>query len=103
MSEKTSMNLEVIKVKLRENSGKDVMVFEFPDEKINVNLNETSGQKDFKTVFEKLLKILNDIDVELELSIDDQYKKVLYKEVCNEYILELNKEIKQIREEIEKL
>lgn len=103
MSEKTSMNLEVIKVKLHENSGKDIMVFEFPDKEINVNLNETSGQKDFKIVFENLLKRLNDMDIELELSIDDQYKKVLYKEVCNEYISELNKEIKQIREEIEKL
>ena len=46
------------------------------------------------------IQILNTKDIELELRIDEQYKKGLYIEVCNEYIMDLNKEIKEVRTEI---
>ena len=35
--------------------------------------------------------------------IDKLYKKGLYKEVCQEYISDLNEEIKEVREEIKNL
>ena len=66
-------------------------------------MNATSGQKDLKIVFEKILKMLNSKDIELNLTIDEQYKKGLYKEVCTEYISDLNKEIEEVRAEIKKL
>lgn len=102
MNEKTSMNQACIKVKLFDNKGIDTLLFSIPDtnEGISVNLNDTSGQKDLKFVFEELLKILSNQDVELKLLVDDSYKKGLYKEVCTEYIAELNKEIKEVRKEI---
>lgn len=105
MSEKISTNQEIINVKLLEDNGTDIMLFYIPGEEngISVNLNETSGQKDLKNVFGRILKILNTKDVVLELNIDKLYKKGLYKEVCQEYISDLNEEIKEVREEIKNL
>ena len=104
MSEKTSMNQGVIEVKLFDNKGADTLLFSFPDtgDDIYVNLNETSSQKDLKEVFGKLLEILYSKDIQLKLVIDEKYKKGLYKEVCIEYIEDLNKEIRSIRSEIQK-
>lgn len=105
MSEKTSTNQEIIEVKLFDDNGTDTLLFGIPGEKdgVPVNLNETSGQKDLKIVFEKLLERLNTKEIELKLVIDEKYKKGLYKEVCEEYISDLNKEIADVRAEIKKL
>lgn len=105
MKEKISMNQEKISVVLYDNNGVDTLRFDFPEikEGILVNLDKTSGQKDLKKVFETLLKKLNSSDVTLELTIEKQYKKGLFKEVCTEYISDLNSEIQQIRAEIVKL
>lgn len=105
MSEKISTNQEVIDVKLFDDNGTDTLLFNIPGVKdgVSVNLNATSGQKDLKIVFEKILKMLNSKDIELNLTIDEQYKKGLYKEVCTEYISDLNKEIEEVRAEIKKL
>ena len=46
-----------------------------------------------------ILKELETKDI-INLTIDDHYKKRLYKEVCEEYIADLNKEINTIRNEI---
>ena len=101
MSEKTSTNQEIVRVTLYDNNGIDTLLFEMSEEEgINVNLNETSGQRDLKNVFEMILKRLSSKDLELKLSIDEQYKKGLYKEVCEEYISDLNKEIQAVRAEI---
>lgn len=105
MKEKTSMSLEIIKVKLLEVEGIDTLTFEIPkiEEGISVNLNTNEGQNDLKRVFENLLVIINSKDIELKLEIDENYKKGLYKEVCAEYIEDLNKEIKSVRGEVLKL
>lgn len=101
MNEKTSMNQEIVNVTLYDNNGVDTLLFEIPEEEgITVNLNETSGQKDLKNVFERVLKRLSSNDLELKLSIDEKYKKGLYKEVCEEYISDLNNEIRVVRSEI---
>lgn len=105
MKEKTSMSLEIIKVKLLEVEGVDTLTFEIPkiEEGISVNLNTNEGQNDLRRVFENLLVIINSKDIELKLEIDENYKKGLYKEVCAEYIEDLNKEIKSVRGEVLKL
>lgn len=102
MKEKTSTNQEAIEVKLFDNNGIDTLLFCIPrdEEGISVNLNDTSGQNDFKRVFETILKELETKDIIFNLTIDDHYKKGLYKEVCEEYIADLNKEINTIRNEI---
>lgn len=105
MKEKTSMNQEIINVKLLDDNGVDTLLFEIPEieDGISVNLNTNEGQNDLKKVFENLLVIINKQDVELKLEIAEQYKKGLYKEVCAEYIDDLNKEIKAVRAEVLKL
>ena len=105
MKEKISMSREIIEVLLHDDNGTDTLLFEIPGVKagIPVNLNAASGQSDLKKVFEKLIKKLNVNDIELKLKIDEQYKKNLYIEVCNEYISDLNKEIKEVRTEIKNL
>ncbi len=105
MKEKTSMNQEKINVLLFDNNGADTLRFDIPNIKdgIAVNLNKTSGQIELKRVFEELLKYMNLHDIVLELTIDSQYKKGLFKEVCTEYISDLNNEIHQIKAEIVKL
>ena len=101
MNEKTSTNQEIVNVTLYDNNGVDTLLFEMSDEEgINVNLNETSGQRDLKNVFEMILKKLSSNNLELKLTIDEEYKKGLYKEVCEEYISDLNNEIKAVRSEI---
>lgn len=101
MNEKISTNQEIVNVTLYDNNGVDTLLFEMSDEEgINVNLNETSGQRDLKNVFEMILKKLSSNDLELKLTIDEKYKKGLYKEVCEEYISDLNNEIKAVRSEI---
>lgn len=105
MKEKTSMNPEMINVRLLDLDGVDTLIFELPETEngISVNLNNNEGQNDLKKVFENLLVLINDHDVELKLEIDEHYKKGLYKEVCAEYIDDLNKEIKSVRREVLKL
>lgn len=105
MKEKTSMNQEIINAKLIELDGVDTLIFKIPEieDDIAVNLNSNEGQNDLKKVFENLLVIINEKEVEIQLEIDEQYKKGLYKEVCLEYIEDLNKEIKSVREEVLKL
>lgn len=105
MKEKISTNLEIINVKLLEVDGVDTLIFEIPEmeDGLSVNLNTNEGQNDLKKVFENLLVLINKQDVELKLEIDEHYKKGLYKEVCREYIDDLNKEIKSVRGEVLKL
>lgn len=105
MKEKTSMNQEIINAKLIELDGVDTLIFKIPEieDDIAVNLNSNEGQNDLKKVFENLLVIINEKEVEIQLEIDEQYKKGLFKEVCAEYIEDLNKEIKSVREEVLRL
>lgn len=97
------MNQKIIKVALTVMSDADVLVFNLDEENPNeyiVNLNSPSGQGEIKHVFSKLLNILVDEDVNLELEIDKDYKKGLYKDVCAEYIADLNHELSQVKNEI---
>ncbi len=105
MKEKTSMNQVTINAKLVDVNGTDTLIFELPEieDGISVNLNANEGQNDLKRVFESLLVIINTQDVLIKLEIDDEYKKTLYKEVCAEYIEDLNKEIKRVRSDVLKL
>lgn len=96
------MNQE-IKVVLSEKEETDYLCFEFEDKKCEVNLNDVKGQQDFKNVFSELLKIICNKDLVLKLEIEEGYKRGLYKEVCMEYIESLNNEIREVREELQKL
>lgn len=98
------MNPRTINVNLTVMGDVDVLVFhldeEKPDEYI-VNLNSASSQSSLKRVFSKLLNILVEENIKLKFIIDKDYKKGLYKDVCTEYIADLNRELMQVKETIQ--
>lgn len=94
------MNRRIIEVKLTESEGADVLVFGLDKEKpeeYQVNLNSTGSQNELKRVFSKLLDMLLQDDISLELVVAEDYRRVLYKEVCKEYIKDLNREMDQVK------
>ncbi len=96
---------KTIKVTLTVQGETDVLVFlldEEHPEKYTINLNDSSSQLQIKEVFSKLLEELLLSDVVLELEIQKDYSKGLYKDVCIEYISELNKELIQVKSSIMK-
>jgi len=92
------MNQEnmIINVHLEKRDNKDYMIFEF-EEEIVVCLNEESGQSELKTVFSVLLTKLIQNPVKLEYIENKGYKVVLYIDVCQEYVKDLNREISNVR------
>ena len=99
------MNPEKFRVELTVAGETDVLIFHFDSdakpEGIPVNLNSSESQQDLKIVFTELLVMLQTKDIELELEISNGYSKGLYKDVCSEYIKDLNTELKQVRQRIQ--
>lgn len=97
------MNQTEIKVQLTVIGDEDVLVFLLDDEKPNeyiVSLNNANNQTDIKRVFTKILEMLFDNDIALTFEIAEGYSKGLYKDVCSEYVNELQKEISAVKEQL---
>ena len=76
----------------------DVLSFEVTgDHTIEVNLNDDSCQDKLKEVFIALFSLQLEGEIELNLVIDEAYKRMLYKEVCSEYNKDLNTERAGVR------
>ena len=92
------MNQKILTVELLEvDSDRDVLRFKFDDAVLDVNLNSATCQNDLKAVFVKLLQQLLDNEITLNLNYDETYRKGLYKEVCEEYIKDLNRELLSVK------
>lgn len=92
-----------IKVVLTVQEQTDVLIFLIDEENPNkyiINLNDSSCQIQIKEVFAKLLEELLEFDIDLCLEIQEGYSRGLYKDVCKEYIAELNKELVQVKDSI---
>lgn len=95
------MSQIAIKVQLTTQGEEDVLVFlldESNPEMYVINLNSDSSQVEIKKIFSKILELLVSNDLLLEFSIAEGYSKGLYKDVCSEYITELQKEISSVKE-----
>ena len=91
------MNQEIIKVELLAiDADTDVLRFHISQDFIDVNLNDDACQSDFKKVFSRLIQKAIGTDITLELLISDDYTRGMYKEVCIEYISDLNRELSDI-------
>lgn len=99
------MNQIAIDVELTVLGETDVLLFHIDEDnpdKYCINLNSASSQSELKDIFSKLLEMLIENDIYLSFIIADGYSKGLYKDVCAEYIDELNKEIIQVADSIRK-
>ena len=103
MKEETSMKLETIKVELLAlDPDTDILRFHVDESTLDVNLNSADCQSSLKDVFAVLIKHLIHSDINLELSVSNEYNRVMYIEVCTEYIKDLNREIAVVKEELRK-
>lgn len=95
------MNQEIIKVDLLEaDSETDILRFYVSYKPIDVNLNSSACQGSLKNIFAILLRRLIHSDIKLELSVNQEYKRAMYIEVCTEYIKDLNRELAEVTEEL---
>lgn len=101
MKGETFMKLETIKVELIAlDPDTDILRFHVDDKPLDVNLNSAECQSSLKGVFAVLLKLLIHSDINLQLSVGDEYKRVMYVEVCTEYINDLNRELADVKDEL---
>ncbi len=97
------MNQITLNVKLfAESTDDDILAFQFEPDECRVNLNTDSCQAELKDVFSKLIKLSLSNDVTLNLIIEDGYGRGLYKDVCTEYITELQHELDTVKDKIRK-
>ena len=94
---------KTVNVLLTVSENTDILIFDLDKEKpikYYINLNSQSCQIEIKEIFVKLLEMLTESEIKLVFNVAEGYTKRLYTDVCTEYINELNKELKQVREKI---
>ena len=97
------MNQEIIEVLLTsEDVDTDTLIFKIDGNQLVVNLNSPDCQSAFKNIFAELLRKLVKDDIVLELNIDDGFNRMLYKEVYEEYIKDLNRELNECKDDLRK-
>lgn len=97
------MNQEIIEVLLTsEDADTDALIFKIDGNQLMVNLNSPDCQSAFKNIFAELLRKLVKDDIVLELNIDEGFNRVLYKEVYEEYIKDLNRELNECKDDLRK-
>lgn len=97
------MNQITLNVKLfAEGEDEDILAFCFEEGEGRINLNSDTCQAQMKEVFSKLVWLSVNNDVELSLVIEEGYARGLYKDVCQEYVRELQREMNNVREKIRK-
>ncbi|MEE1126545.1 MAG: hypothetical protein U0L18_11560 [Acutalibacteraceae bacterium] len=97
------MSQITINVQLTTQGEEDVLLFLLDDnnpEMYALNLNSDNNQVEIKKIFSKILELLINDDILLDFSIAEGYSKGLYKDVCSEYVAELQKEISSVKESL---
>lgn len=102
MKEGIFMNQEIIKATLLEQDEADILCFEIEEEHLDVNLNSSECQNALKKLFTLILEEAIYGSIEIKLEIQEGYSRGMYIEVCKEYIKDLNRELKEVKEIIEK-
>ena len=77
-----------------------ILAFCFAEGEGRINLNSDLCQAQMKEVFSKLVCLCINNDVELSLEIEEGYGRGLYKDVCQEYVRELQRELNNVKEKI---
>lgn len=91
---------KVLEVLLLEEGYVDCLRIYFGDEEfddINLNSNDQSG---LRIIYKKLIKLSLENKVSLNLKYQEGYNKNLFKEIADEFIRDLNTELKKISDDI---
>ena len=95
------MNQETINVTLlATDENTDVLRFSFGDQELDINLNDAECQNDMKSIFSVMLKRAIQSDITLEFNVAPEYSRVMYIEVCEGYIKDLNRELNEVTDAI---
>ncbi len=101
MKGRTSMNPIMLEVRLyAETEDDDILSFMFEDGEEKIYMNSDSCQGQMKEVFSKLITLSLRNDVKLKFVIDDEFGRGLYKDVCAEYVQELQRELDGVKDRI---
>ena len=85
-----------------EDTNDDILAFMFDNAESVIHLNTDSCQIELKDIFSKLLTLCIENDIILNLIVADNYSRGLYKDVCTEYISELQRELDNVKDAIRK-
>ena len=102
MNQASNTSSEVVKIETRlfQEDGICKLEFIFPsDDKIIIDTEEPDTQKKLKRVFNKIIELLFEKDVEIE-DLQEDGGSEMAKEIFSDYIESLNKEVQGIRDEI---
>ena len=102
MNQASNTSSEVVKIETRlfQEDGICKLEFIFPsDDKIIIDTEEPDTQKNLKRVFNKIIELLLEKDVEIE-DLQEDGGSEMAKEIFSDYIESLNKEVQGIRDEI---
>ena len=83
---------------LAEKAGKDILTLYLKNGPVEIDFNN-SEQNYLRKVFYSIIENVLEEDFEFEFENEDGYEKKLYIEIAQEYIKQLNSEIRSIKKE----
>ena len=90
------MNPRIIDVLLTTlEEDKDILRFNISEETfIDIDLDSSSCQTEIKRLFSEILKISLSEDVEFQFKCEEGFPRELYRDVCEQYIKDIARELK---------
>lgn len=74
---------------------RDVLRFNITeDSAIYIDLDSSTCQTEIKRLFSEILKLAVSEDIDFKFSTEDGFPRELYKDVCEEYIKDITRELK---------
>ena len=86
---------------LSEKMGRDVLTLDLKNESVEIDFNNNE-QNYLREVFYSIIENVLEEDFEFEYRTADNYEKQLYIEIAQEYIKQLNSEMRSIKEEAQR-
>lgn len=95
MKEGISMNPRTIDVILTTlGNDRDVLRFHITENStIDIDLDSSTCQTEIKRLFSEILKQAINEDIAFKFSVEDGFPRELYKDVCEEYIRDISREL----------
>lgn len=81
--------------------GRDVLTLDLKNESVEIDFNNNE-QNYLREVFYSIIENVLEEDFEFEYRTADNYEKKLYIEIAQEYIKQLNSEMRSIKEEAQR-